>query len=137
VAFAFAVFGGWKKIEKFSRPAPVYEAMVEAELAPGQVYLTAPELSGFRLKTGAPQYISSKSHPYLDVEVLEWLRRLKIAQTLFAAETFDCAELRRLRDEEGVTHLLTLEQDPGFDCPFGVELGSDRGTRLYRLDGSS
>lgn len=136
-AFAFAVYGGWSKIEKFSRPPPPYAALVEANLAPGQVYLTSPGLSGFRLRTGAPQYVSTKTHPYLDVEVLEWHRRLEIAEALFDSETLDCAAVSRLRDEEGVTHLLTVEKDPTFDCPFAVELGSDRGARLYRLDGAS
>ena len=71
---------------KFLNPEPAYLGFVRANLASGQHYLTPPSLREFRLAIGVPQYVTFKSHPYQDVEVLEWQRRLTVAQELYAAE---------------------------------------------------
>jgi len=131
--------GGWgmaENIHNFSRRQPSYIGIVQAALAPGQLYLTSPRLTDFRLDTGAPQYISRKSHPYLDVEVLEWSRRMEVATALYESDSFDCAELQRLRDKERVTHVLASKDGPAMDCPFATEIAAERSFKLFRLDGA-
>src|SRR4029453_18318201 len=90
---------------KFRRAEPSYYSFVRSTLASGQLYLTSPAMRDFRLATGVPQYVTAKSHPYQDVEVLEWHRRLKVAQQLFDAERMDCDVLQRLAVDEAVTHV--------------------------------
>ena len=143
VALGLAGAGLAIKAATFGKSEPAYVQLVQAELAPGQVWLTEPMLEEFRLRTGAPQYISFKTHPYLDVEVLEWARRLSLTQTLFKAASFDCAELARLRDEERVTHVLTgafkpaKRRGPAMDCSFARPIATAGDTRLYRLEPGS
>jgi hypothetical protein len=136
-SLAFAALGIVATADNFGRDEPEYDALVRAELGPGQVYLTSPEATYFRLRYGAPQYISEKTHPYLDVEVLEWQRRIEVATALYAGDSFDCAVLARLRDQEHVNHVLRRKREPAMTCPFAHEIGAEGESRLYRLDGAS
>jgi hypothetical protein len=136
-SLAFAALGIAATTDNFGRDDPEYDAMVRAELGPGQVYLTSPEATYFRLRYGAPQYVSEKTHPYLDVEVLEWQRRIEVATALYAGDSFDCEVLAKLRDQEHVTHVLRRKREPTMTCPFAHEIGAKGESRLYRLDGAS
>jgi len=63
---------GW--FTETTREAGVY-AFIRGQLVPGQLWLIPSRLQTFRLATAAG-YVDYKSHPYKDVEVLEWRRRL-------------------------------------------------------------
>ncbi|WP_088360678.1 DUF6798 domain-containing protein [Rhodomicrobium vannielii] len=134
VVLLCAAVGAGFTAAKFLKPAPAYESFVTANLAPGQHYLTGPSRSEFRLATGAPQYITFKSHPYQDVEVLEWLRRLRAAQALYAGDAMDCAQLQRVAREDAVTHVLVTGKTPAVACPFAAEIFSDGGAKIFRLE---
>ncbi len=92
------------------------------------------DLQRFRLHTGAPIFIDFKSIPYKDVEVLEWLERLRVAQfvqeQLRAGKVKEAvAELRR----RGVTHLVV----PATTSLAGAgltEVYKDEFYRVYCLD---
>jgi hypothetical protein len=65
------------------------------------------DLQRFRLPTGAPLFVDFKSIPYADTDVLEWRRRIAVAQEVqeelrHHREAEALALLRR----EGVTHLV-------------------------------
>jgi hypothetical protein len=89
---------------------PDHIEFIRANRAPGDIYLTTPTMSDFRLQAMVPQYVTWKTHPYLDTEVIEWNRRAGLAVSVFhpaAVEIgFDCASLERLLDTEQVTHVL-------------------------------
>jgi hypothetical protein len=91
------------------------------------------ELQRFRLFTGAPIYVDFKSVPFKDVEVIEWRRRLRIAEAVqqdLHAGRYERA-LAALRAEK-VTHLVVPAQEilsgPGFEL-----IHQDSSYRVYRL----
>src|SRR5206468_10569397 len=60
---------------------PNYQALVGAVSSdpnPAAVYLSPPRLmESFRLRTGHPIVADFKSHPFKDVEILDWRARLQ------------------------------------------------------------
>ena len=66
----------------------------------------------FRLDVLAPQYVSWKTHPYRDVEVLEWRARYFGGGTGTSAG-FDCAALERLLARDRVSHVVVGRDGPG------------------------
>lgn len=62
-------------------------ARVRDDCAPGDVYLVPPQWQWFRLATSCPILVDRKSHPYKDVEVLEWWARLRAASSFYEADT--------------------------------------------------
>ncbi|HEX5959110.1 MAG TPA: DUF6798 domain-containing protein, partial [Hyphomicrobiaceae bacterium] len=98
------------------RPPPAYYAWVRTHAAPKQLYLTPVEDEKFRLLTGQPQYASWKSHPHRARAVLEWYRRVGVAQHLTIAPTVTCEDLGAVA-REGVTHLVRSQTQPWPGCP--------------------
>jgi hypothetical protein len=131
---ATLISGAIKSTHSFSRPSPGYRDFVRDHLEAGQLYLTAPWNTKFRLLTGAPQYISYKTHPYLDLEVLEWDRRLQRARAVFRGRTFDCQELRQLAIQEGVTHVLTKRRRVNASCEFARPVFQEGWIVILELD---
>ena len=120
-------------IAKFRKTEPSYAAFVRTNLAPGQLYLTPPERDEFRLLTGAPQYVNFKSHPYQDVEVLQWYRRLKASAALYQSYGMDCTQLERLAAEDGVTHVLIAGKTPSPTCDFATKIFESGSTKIFLL----
>jgi hypothetical protein len=134
VIFVCTAIGAALTAYKQFKPHEAYVDYVRANLASGQLYLTAPGAMNFRLATGVPHYVSYKTHPYQDVEVLEWYRRLQIANTLYRGKApMDCGQIRRLAVEEKVTHMLVLPRDPQPSCDFLNPVFQDGQTKIYRL----
>jgi len=65
-------------------PVPLYR-FVRGSKGPDRVYLIPPKWRYFRLYTGAPVFTDSRFSPYKDTEVLEWQRRVRIAEAFYAA----------------------------------------------------
>lgn len=87
-------------------------------------------LQRFRLSTGAPIYVDFKSIPYLDVEVLEWNRRLQQAKAW--CELGNWSELRDQLKAEGVTHIVVPADHEGSVAGF-ERVYADDAYRVYRL----
>lgn len=120
-------------ISKLRKAEPPYAAFVRANLAPGQLYLTPVGREEFRLFTGAPQYVSFKSHPYRDVEVLEWYRRLEAARQVYRGKEMDCAQLKRLAEHEAITHVLVMAWVASPSCPFARQVFESGATKIFAL----
>ena len=83
----------------------------------GFLYLVPPELETFRLNALQSVFVDSKSHPYRDVEILEWKRRIDLAKQFYDnALKCDASSIGDMK-EVGVTHIL-IERNPG--CSFGL-----------------
>jgi hypothetical protein len=105
------------------------EAYVAAHHASGQVYLTPVKLQDFRLETGSPVYIEFKSIPYRDANVLEWYRRIQLADRFY--KDGDCKLLNEMASQGGVTHIIMENGDPGQNCPNLLPLYKDAYYSLY------
>jgi hypothetical protein len=100
---------------------PMMDA-VRASVASGDLYVIPPDLERFRLRAGAPVVADSKSHPYVDAEVLEWNDRLTRVSAFFAAPS--CQAIEELKARYGVTHVVVDERSRALSC--------SRWRRVYR-----
>ena len=85
----------------------------------------------FRLRTGAPILVDYKSHPYKDVEVLEWKRRMDAAMACYAdLEANGHTAIEELRNRYGITHVVSEQ-------PLGAAAGelvyNDPSFWVYRV----
>ncbi len=97
----------------FQRKAQAAEApllaFVSSHRQPGEVYLTPVKMQEFRLETGSPVFVDFKSIPYQDEDVLEWYRRVKVADEFYKNQ--DCSLLTQFSTQEEITHVvLPLEE---------------------------
>ncbi len=99
---------------------------------PGQVYLIPLDLERFRIDTGAPAFVDLKSHPYRDVEVLEWSRRVDLARRVLAPRP-DCDTLANLGYRGVVTHVVAPRGAPVTSCPGLTGLYADAFFEVLRL----
>ena len=106
--FLVAMVGGIRfsldLLRKAAAPERALEAFVYAQRSRGDRYLTPVKMQDFRLESGAPAFVDFKSIPYKDTDVLEWRRRVRLADRFYASE--DCGLLERLVREEGITHIV-------------------------------
>ena len=87
-----------------------------------------------RLESGLPQLVSWKTHPYKDVEVLEWYRRYRLGRRVFQRAAVDCAALDEVVQAYGTTHLLLENPARAMDCAGATPVFEGETARIYRLD---
>lgn len=132
LASLFAIIPGFPAAGlALAEPAPgeLVRAVIR-ERAPGQLYLVPTGMDRFRLEAGVPIFVDQKSHPYKDVEVLEWSRRLDLARAFYAGA--DCAKLDDLRARYGVTHALVPTKLARSACPGWTEKARAGGHALWK-----
>jgi len=138
VLSAFAVFqtlNGQKEYDAEKSSGVIRHARDTA--GEGQLYLVPPrkpDFDHFRLESGVPILANWKSHPYLDVEVIEWYGRILAADRLYKAK--DAASrnqaARQLIDQYGITHLV-VQNRVTLDLPGLVEVHTDPHYRVYKV----
>lgn len=99
----------------------------------GETYLVPPnsqQLQKFRLYTGAPIFINKKSHPYKDVEILEWYRRLNLATAVYESEGDRCSLLHSLSTEYSITHVVSQQN---FNCSFLKQVYQDSHYQISKI----
>jgi hypothetical protein len=111
---------------------------IDAHKAPADIYLIPNRdivFDKFRLETGAPAFVNWKSHPYKDLEVLEWSRRNDLADKIYAASAKDLpALLDELHGHYQVTHLIAKKHSELDTCPLLKPVFSDLAFTLYRIE---
>jgi hypothetical protein len=131
---ACVLVGGVRFILDYQRKAQDAERKLESYIytqrSAGDVYLTPVKMQDFRLFTGAPVYIDFKSIPYKDSDVLEWYRRVQLADRFY--KTKDCDLLLSLAGE-GVTQVLLAAEDLPLSCPLLEETYRDQDFGVYKL----
>ncbi len=82
-------------------------AFIYENKSPEDNYLIPLDMQDFRLITTAPAYVEFKSIPYLDKEVLEWMRRVRVTGNFYRApQKVDGCILADQFFAEGVTHVV-------------------------------
>ena len=106
--------------------------------AEGQVYLVPPrepDFDDFRIYTGVPLYINWKSHPYKDVELVEWYRRVQLASDFYEADpTTQCQMLVSFHQQAGVNHVIFKSKDASLPCDFTHEIYREQNFVIYSMD---
>jgi hypothetical protein len=103
----------------------------------GEVYLIPTGLQEFRLATGAPALVDRKSIPYLDVDVIEWSDRMRIAGWFYRdlPGEVDCSLLDTLAEGYGVTHVVLNEALLNLPCAQFHEVYRDSHYAVHALTG--
>lgn len=105
-------------------------AHVQQNLGEQDVYLIPVKMQDFRLATGAPVFVDFKAIPYKDTDVLEWYRRVRLADRFY--KTSNCKLLEEIVGVGNVTHLVW----PGgelLDCPALEVVYQDDAYLLLRM----
>lgn len=98
---------------------------------PGQVYLVPLDSRYFRLYTGAPVYVDYWYIPYNDAAVMEWYRRVQLAEAFYVAKgEARCGRLDQMAAGEGITHVMLQGKDTRF-CPHWRLVFDRDAYRLY------
>ncbi|HSF83150.1 MAG TPA: DUF6798 domain-containing protein [Anaerolineales bacterium] len=98
------------------------------------LYLTPVKMQDFRLESGAPVFVDFKSIPYKDSDVLEWYRRVQLADDFY--QRLDCKLLKKMVAEEGITHVVVeMDQKPSL-CSFMESTFQDQNLALWQIDQS-
>jgi hypothetical protein len=91
----------------------------------------------FRLESGIPIFVDYKSHPYRDVDVIEWKRRVDVARGFYQqieGEHVQCTSLGTMLREERITHIALPEGERRLEsCTNLVESFRRRGLVVYQL----
>ena len=103
----------------------------------GDVYLVPPsglnsKVECFRLYTGASIFADFKSIPYKDVEVLEWHRRFRQVQQIYARREWNRMEAIAALEKEGITHVV-ISSDRAIDSRLLDAVYHDRAYSVYRF----
>jgi hypothetical protein len=93
---------------KYQGPERAMEVYVASHYQPKDIFLTPTKMQDFRLASGAPVYVDFKSIPYRDSDVLEWYRRVRLADRFYNQE--DCSLLPEFI-QSGVTKIV-IEGSP-------------------------
>ena len=122
------------------RQANAMMDFVKSTVDPGDLYLIPPlenDLNDFRLYTGVPIVINWKSHPYKDIELLEWNERVQSAQRYYVlhqqADAMACELLYELAQEYRITHVVFKSRDIQPFCDFMAEVYSQKSYSIYSL----
>ena len=114
---------------KSSIPEYEMQAYIAQNLQPGETYLTPIKMQDFRLATGAPVYVDFKSIPYQADEVIEWYRRIQLADRFY--QSTDCGVLEPILEEEVVSHVVSSRS---LACPSLEIIYQDDSYLVYRSD---
>ncbi len=110
---------------------------VKEHKASGDVYLIPSndeEFERFRLFTGAPVFVTWKSHPYKDKEVIEWYNRYKLAETFYNAAAYQtCNKLQDIMYNYTITHIIIDKEKIPLQCKSFTIIYEDNYYILYRL----
>jgi hypothetical protein len=107
---------------------------------PGELYMIPPrqaDLNNFRIYSGAPTFITWKSHPYKDTDILEWYQRVGTALAFYntvSDQDTACQQLEAIEREYDVTHVLLNGEDTELDCPFVSPKYNETKFAIYAID---
>lgn len=129
LAVAAAMSGIEEKVKRIARAKlPDHVAHVRNTARPGNEYLTRIEEDSFRLEAMAPQFVTWKTHPYRDTEVMVWFQRMELARAVFGEERrdqptgFDCGALEVLLGVARPSHVVVEADDPSRSDAVGCPL---------------
>lgn len=110
---------------------------VRATMQPDDLYLVPAEdgrFNEFRLHSGAPTFITWKSHPYKDTEVLEWYHRVQLANNFYTGEwEAACPTLSNMLEVYPLTHVIFFKKKAQLTCSFVSEVFRNAQYSVYRI----
>jgi hypothetical protein len=137
------VMGSEQKFASYiSSKQPAHFVFIRTHSQPGDLYLTDIGDDNFRLETLTPQFVSWKTHPYKDIEVIEWYARAQRANQVFSFQDMDgrrslnCDALAQLARDYPLTHVVVSTGEvPGrIECSFLTTVFEDANAKVFRIN---
>ncbi len=108
-------------------------SFVTETISKDNIYLIPPRLQRFRLQTGARILVDEKTHPYKDVEVIDWYSRLQLANEFYSTGSKkQCQVLYEISHRYGVTHVVS-EEKKMLNCDLLNEIFNDGIYYVYKI----
>ncbi len=111
---------------------------VRQTMQPDDLYLIPAEngrFNEFRIHSGAPTFITWKSHPYKDTEVLEWYRRLELANSFYGGDWENaCTTLNDILKKYPITHVIFYRPKDELTCDFVSEGFRNNQYTIYQVE---
>lgn len=126
-------YGAYDKAASYPGHIKPYEEYLKKNANDQTQILAPPDLLKVRVDSEAPVYVTEKSHPYQDTEVLEWNRRLQRAEAIYKPVVVDCGLLRALTREAHLTYMVVVQPDQRVACSFATIVYQDDDARIYAL----
>lgn len=121
VLLANATGSGYRRMLRAPTPELALIAALRSELnvehGVGRL-LIHPDWEEVRLNAAAPIFVDWKSHPYRDLDVLEWWRRVRLARAFYGpSESARCSVLDEIRRVDPDVRWVVAPADFRLDCP--------------------
>ncbi len=99
------------------------------------IYLIPDNMLDFRINTGVPILITYKSHPYKDVELIEWYERLKTVILYYDTNNTNKFEiLKKIKSKYNITHVVLEKEQFNYKLDSLKELYKDDEYGIYKLE---
>jgi hypothetical protein len=140
IVFVLFTLGAINQIKYLSDTDSTTNLMeyVKSNKQSGEMYLLSPDteiLRKFRFYTGAPIFVNLKTHPYKDVEVLEWYRRLQLAEDFYRSDE-PCSTLDKIIADYPLTHIINRHDENTIRCDALKTVYQDDRYEVIKLDSS-
>lgn len=107
---------------------------VVATKQPNNLYLIPIKMERFRLYTGVPVFVDKKSHPYKDIDVIEWYKRILIANKFYQANGKTAYSiLSEISANYGITHVVLENNESKFDSDLLHKIYEDNKFMVYEV----
>ncbi len=151
IIFVLFTIGSVKQVEKLTKPdkiRPLIDFVKETRHS-GETYLipfnvldvlgvtsenNIINLDKFRLSTGVPIFVNFKSHPYKDVEVIEWYKRILLAQRFYEAKDNSCDLLKDISNQYKLTHVVFQTSNFYSKCDSFKKLYENQYHVVYKIN---
>lgn len=96
------------------------------------------EFEKVRMQGGIPVLVNWKTHPYKDLEIIEWYRRNRLAESFYrqACKAEGALTLRKIAALYGVNHVILDAETPLRACPEAKVIFRDSHYVAIKLPGS-
>ncbi|MBZ0303329.1 MAG: hypothetical protein K8J31_26540, partial [Anaerolineae bacterium] len=101
---------------------------------PDEVFLVPLNWNWFRLNTQHPIYVDLKNHPYLPSEVIEWWRRVNLAEAFYAQPTISDEQFSQACQQFNVAYVMIADSQARLSA---VPIATAKGFQLFRCPASS
>jgi hypothetical protein len=102
--------------------------------SPKGVYLIPLDFEQFRIKSGRPIFVDWKTHPFKDVEVIEWKRRIDVAKRSFDYLS-KCKQIESNEFDVVIIDNSSVKIDPSCETVRQIPINSRFG--FIRLEGNA
>ena len=99
------------------------------------LYLIPPDMTEFRLDTGVPVLVTDKSHPYKDIEIIEWYNRIILSKNFYSKKSNDkTVLLNKLINNYKITHIVMRQNKKIEKNNILKEIYKDKDYIIYKIN---